>query len=225
MSPVSIIVSDTDQPYNSGWLTAFRNRYEKNKGVVLKIENISASGKDSLGKIVSKAVLKETAGLVIIADYEEALEICRLAKSTRQALPIALADPASTGQIVDEEDPIVINTISTRFLNNTNDEVAHQAFEDAFQKEYDGAPTFSAATVYDATNMLLVALKGKKRLRSLGDSFAGISSYQGSLGVIENKDGFFVRNTSLASKSANGYVVLKKTNAKKHAGQRSVKGS
>lgn len=222
---VSIIVSLEDQPYNNDWLTTFRNRYEKNKGVVLKIENIPASGEASLDRIVSKAVLKETAGLVVIAGYKKSLEICRLAKSTRKDLPIALADPASIGQIISETSPAMQNTIATRFLKNTNDDVAYHSFEDAFRERYDATPTFSAATVYDTTNMLLIAIKGKKILRSLGDSFARISSYQGSLGLVENKDGYFVRNTSLARKDEKGYVVLKNIKAEKPRGQRSVRGS
>jgi ABC-type branched-subunit amino acid transport system substrate-binding protein len=193
--------------------------------VVLSIENIPASGKAPLDKVVKKAVLKETAGLVIIADYEKTLEICRLAKSVRKDLPIALADPASTEEIIDEDAPAMQNAITTRYLNNTNDDVAYHSFEDAFRERYDATPTFSAATVYDTTNMLLIAIKGKKILRSLSDSFARISSYQGSLGLVENKDGYFVRNTSLARKDEKGYVVLKNIKAEKPRGQRSVRGS
>ncbi|MEN8143232.1 MAG: ABC transporter substrate-binding protein [Thermodesulfobacteriota bacterium] len=221
---VSIIVSADDQPYNNNWLTTFRNRYEENKGVVLKIENIPALKMASLADIVNKAVLKETAGLVIIAGSEKALEICRLAKSSRQELPIALADPASTWQIIDEEAPAAQNAIVTRYLSNTNDKAAYRSFEDAFRENFDETPTFSAAAVYDAANMLLTAIKGKKRLKSLGDSFAGISSHQGSLGLIENKDGFFVHQTSLARKGEKGYAPLGKIKKGK-AGHRSVKGS
>lgn len=223
---VSIIVAANDQPYNNGWLKAFRQRYEQNKGVVLKIENIPTNDNVPLDNIVNKAVLKETAGLIVIAGYEKSLEICRLAKASRQDLPIGLADPASTGQIINEEAPAVQNAILTRYLNNTNDEVAYQSFVDAFRDNFAAAtPTFSAAAAYDATNMLLIAIKGKKRLKSLGESFAGISSFQGSLGLIENKDGNFLRKTSLARKSAQGYVPLVKPRAGATPAQRSARGS
>ncbi len=223
---VSVIISANDNPYNDRWLNAFRTRYEENRGVVLKIENIPVSENTSIDKIVSKTVLKETAGLVIIADYKKALEICRLAKSSRANLPIALADPASTWQINDEAEPALQNTIHTRYLNNTNDEVAYMTFESAFREYFDENPTFSAAAVYDVANMLLVAIKGKKWFKSLENTFAEIPSHQGSLGLIENVDGLFVRKTSLARKSETGYVPLKPIKERKTTTvHQSVKGT
>jgi hypothetical protein len=194
---VSIIVGfDDDDVYTKSWLHSFRRRYERHQGVVLKVEKTNSGSQASINEAVKKALTKKAAGLVIVSNTKTALEISRMARSARPDLHIALAETASPQQLIGLGNSGIEGVIAALLLNDAEDE-NFQSFSKRYQKRYSTEPTFSAAMVYDATKMAILAMRGKKKDKTLAATFAGISSYQGVLGKSERIDGVFRRKTSL----------------------------
>ena len=192
---VSVIV-DNDDIYTKSWMKSFRRRYERHQGVVLKVEKTNSSSDASINETVKKALIKKAAGLVIVSNAQTAIEISRLARSARPDLHIALAETASPQQLIGQGNSDIEGVIAALLLNDAEDK-DFQSFSKSYQERYSTEPTFSEAMIYDATNMVIMAMRDKKGDKTLAATFAGISSYQGVLGKSERINGVFRRKTSL----------------------------
>lgn len=196
---VSVLIDQADRGYNDLWLQTFRKRYEQNRGVILKVGRLDSSQsewEEALAQQVRKTLIKETRGLVVIAEAEVAGLACRQARLIRKKLPLAmaLAEPALPAFLLEEPDKDLEGALVVKIFTSETGKTAYEQFAKNYQENFDSRPNLSAASAYDAVNLLVAAYRKEKKLAK---GFAALAEYRGVLGTARYTDNAFRRRPEL----------------------------
>lgn len=204
---VSIVYDLADGAYHKKWTKAFQKYYEKNRGVILKAETIDSlqdGWEEKLPKPVEEALIKETRGLVVVAEAEPAGLIVEEVRKFNKDIPLAIAEPAFPTIIISKAGENLEGATMVDFPPPTSGQ-SYEKFTKDYAGKFSSAANLTAAAAFDAVGLIVAALGKSKRI---GDGLAAQTEYQGILGTARNNSGTFTRETTLGRVSNGQFAPI-----------------
>ncbi|OGB71412.1 MAG: ABC transporter substrate-binding protein [Burkholderiales bacterium RIFOXYC12_FULL_65_23] len=165
--------------FTASWLKEFRAA-EQAAGQSLAAEIAYESGDSTdFGQVISQMLASKPDSLVFISG---ALDVARLAQQARKQapkLPIAAAEWAATEQLVELGGEVVEGLLIVQNYDRDDQSERYRDFADAFYKRFQRQPGYSTVAAYDATTVVLTALKNRRRGETLKQAALRSGPYQG----------------------------------------------
>jgi branched-chain amino acid transport system substrate-binding protein len=194
---LAVIYDTNNRPYTVDIFKVFKEAYIKGGGTVTSEIVFDSTQKPSFLPLVKQLGLAKADGVMMLASSVDSIVIAQQIRKESAQLPILsgacgiaqrdllqLAGKSSEGMIF------------TLPVNSQSTAPAYQTFKDSFFKRYNYPPTYAAVLSYDATQLILAALKKNSDSKSLRKTIKSITSFDGLQGPI-NLDNFGDPNRNL----------------------------
>ena len=137
--------------------------------------------------------------------------LCQQIRKADTQIPITLADWGATERLLELGGKAVEGVTVIQTFDRENKSPSYQKFRKEYMEYYQREPGFPGVYAWDATQVIMTALKARKKGQSLKETVLAIGQFQGLQGEF-NFDPFgdVIRSKASISVVQNGkFVVLK----------------
>lgn len=193
-----VILIDNSSDYSKGLTEFFKAAFIKNGGEVLSEEGYLQKDQD-FKTILTKVKALNPEFIYLPGYYEETGKIIKQARELGMDIPIIGGDGWDSAKLLEIGSAEALNnTFFTNHYSPESDNVASQAFLEAYQKEYNSIPDSPAILGYDSVKMLADAINraGSTDPAKIREALAATKDFPGASGTLT------INETHDASKSA-----------------------
>ncbi|NCD07886.1 MAG: ABC transporter substrate-binding protein [Negativicutes bacterium] len=187
------IMTDSSSDYSKGLTEIFRSTYVKAGGKIVAEESYLQKDQD-YKPILTKIKAQNPDLLYIPGYYEDVGKIIKQARELGMTIPVLGADAWDSPVLVEMGGAQALNnTYFTNFYSIEDKNPVSNAFVEAYKKEYGQTPDSMAAMGYDATKLLVDAIKranstDAKKIREALAATKNFSSVSGEMSLNEKHD-------------------------------------
>ena len=160
---VAVAYDLRNRNFSESWLKEFRATMQA-QGYALAAEVPYESGPStSFQEVVRKMLVGKPDGLFFISG---ALDVARLAQASRKLapkLPIGASEWASTEQLIELGGEVVEGLLIVQNYDRDDSSAQFRNFTEAYYKRFQRNPGYSSVAAYDATTVVLTALKNRRK--------------------------------------------------------------
>lgn len=114
--------------------------------------------------------------------------LCQQIRKIAPDMRITLADWGATERLLELGGKAVEGVTVVQTFDRENPAPRYQAFREAYIKRYDREPGFPGVYAYDATEVILTALRAQKRGKTLKETILALRKFEGLQGEFSFDD-------------------------------------
>jgi len=179
------VLTDVKQDYAVGLTEFFKQYFTKHGGTIVSEQSYSSGDKDFKAQLTSIRATNPQA-ILVSGYYNEAGLIASQARELDLTVPLLGGDGWDSPSLVDVAGPAMEGNFFSNHFSAEDTSPAVQNFLKKFKAKYNEDPDAMAALGYDATNLLLDAMKraGSTESAGLRDAIASSKDFPGVTGSI-----------------------------------------
>jgi branched-chain amino acid transport system substrate-binding protein len=183
---IAAIYDTNNRPYTVDIFQVFRESFVKGGGTITSEVSFDSTRKPAFLPLVRQLGLGTADGVMVLANSVDSVVIAQLIRKEGSQAPIMsgacgiaqrdllqLAGRSSEGMIF------------TLPVNSQSKAPAYLNFKEAYTRRYNSPPTFAAVLAYDATQLVLTALKKNPDAKALRQTVKSIATFDGLQGPIQ----------------------------------------
>ncbi|MFM1655629.1 ABC transporter substrate-binding protein [Brevibacillus sp. B_LB10_24] len=179
---VAVIYENTD--YGLGLADVYKKAVEANGGQVVAMESYILGQTKDFSPILTKIKQQNPDLLFVGGLYNEAALIAKQSKTLGLNVPFMGVDALYSNALIDLGGDAVEGFLLPGFFNSSSEKENVKAFVKAFEDAYKESPSTYAAYAFDATQIIIKAMKEKGADRqSIADYLTTLKGYEGVTGV------------------------------------------
>lgn len=183
---LAVIYDTNNRPYTVDIFQIFREAYVKGGGAVTTEVTFDSTQKPSLLPLVKQLGLAKADGVMMLANSVDSVVIAQqIRKEGSQAPILSGACGIAQRDLLQLAGKSSEGLIFTLPVNSQCTVPSYLAFKEAFTKRFNYPPTFTAVLSYDATQVILAALKKDSNAKTLRETIKSIASFDGLQGAIK----------------------------------------
>lgn len=169
----------SNKEYTESWFQEFQKSYETLGGTLLLTRTYYSAPDTVFFEMVTQLLAVEPDLFLILANAVDAARICQQIRKINTTVSIAMSEWASTERFIELAGSASEKVFLAQFLDRNDTSAGYQAFNKAYLERYGHAPGFAGVAAYDATQIVLEALKQRQRGKTLKETIIGIAEFQG----------------------------------------------
>ena len=180
-----MLLVDQANDYSQGLADSFVKQFEAKGGTIVAKESYQTNDTDFL-TVLTNISTQDFDALYVPGYYTEAGLIIKQARELGIDKPIVGGDGFANDTLVELAGKDNLNNVFyTSHYSDKSDDPAVKKFVEAYEKEYGKKPDTFAALAYDATNVLLQAIKdaGSTDPQEVNKALAKIKDFKGVTGT------------------------------------------
>jgi len=176
---VSIIYDLNNAAFTESFQSSFRDSFAQLGGKVTRTRTFRSGSDMSIFSLSREAIGPETEGVFVLASALDAALICLQIEKIAPDLIIAGTGWSATEKLVELGGAAVEGIFLQQFFDRDNQQPSYLAFRDAYQQRFGTTPGFASVAAYDATNVVIEALKQTDPSRSIKQAIVRTANFQG----------------------------------------------
>jgi branched-chain amino acid transport system substrate-binding protein len=205
---VSLLVEQNNRAYTESWSSDFKAAFEPLGGVVLHAVQYVSSGEVdfvSLSRELDKS--KPDAIILVTSGVDAALVINQLDVQGSKALRVT-SEWAGSGKLIELGGDTTNGAVVPQYFDPSSTLPAFVAFREAYRTRFQEMPGFPGVNAYNATRVVLAAIKQRQGNVSLKSVILAQRRYEGLLEPIEFDDFGDVQSRTYITTVKNGRYVV-----------------
>jgi branched-chain amino acid transport system substrate-binding protein len=205
---VSLLVEQNNRAYTESWSSDFRAAFEPLGGVVLHaVSYVSSAEVDfvSLSRELDKS--NPDAIILVTSGVDAALVINQLDVKGSKALRVT-SEWAGSGKLIELGGDKTNGAIVPQYFDPSSTLPAFVAFREAYRTRFQEMPGFPGVNAYNATRVVLAAIKQRQGSASLKSVILAQRRYEGLLEPIEFDDFGDVQSRTYITTVKDGRYVV-----------------
>lgn len=189
LTRISVIVEDSNPPYSEPWMLDFKRYLASEAGEMAPALHFTRSSSTDYAALAKQLMAQQPQAVVLLTGALDAAMLANQLHQLEPQLPLAGAVWAAEDALINLGGKAVEGLISIQAYQLGDTSALFSSFRSSYERRFK-APIDSPAIVgYDATNVLLQALRERKPNETLKKALLRIRKYQGVQQVI-SLDGF-----------------------------------
>ena len=183
---LAVIYDTNNRPYTVDIYQLFREAFVKGGGSITSEVTFDSSKKPSLEPLIGQLAVNRADGVMMLANSVDSIIIAQqIRKEGAQAPIFSGACGIAQRDLLQLAGKSSEGLIFTLPVNSQSATRAYVEFKEAFGKRFNYQPTFTAVLAYDATQLVLTALKKEADAKTLRQTIKSISRFDGLQGAIK----------------------------------------
>ena len=206
---VALLVEQSNRAYTESWSSDFKAAFEPLGGVVLNTVSYTTGGGVDFSKLSRELdAVKPDAIILVTSGVDAALVINQLDVQGSKALRVT-TEWAGSGKLIELGGDKTNGTVVPQYFDPSSTLPAFVAFREAYRSRFNEMPGFPAVNAYNATRVVLEAIKQRKGSATLKSVILAQHRYDGLFEPIEFDDfGDVQSRTYLTIVKDGRYVVV-----------------
>jgi branched-chain amino acid transport system substrate-binding protein len=176
----AIIRDDGNAAYTRTWATHFVARLQSLGGdLVHQTVYRLASPGASFSSHVAEVLATKPEVVVLVANAVDTANLAQLLRKANPNLPLVTAEWAATEQLIELGGRAVHGVLVAQYFDRSSNAAPFVAFKSAFQQRYRREPGFAEVAAFDATGVLLQAIRQQHRRESLRETLLRLRRFDG----------------------------------------------
>lgn len=177
---VAVIYDQNNRSYTESWFRDFRREFERQGGSVGTVQTYGSSPSTSFNQL-AQVLLKDKPQLIlVISNAIDAALICQHIRKLDAAVPIEMAEWASTERFIELAGAAAEGIMVSQFVNRNDRSERYQTFLKQYRERFGGQePGFAGLAGYDAALAAMEAYGARKQGESLKQAIIRLNSFQG----------------------------------------------
>lgn len=194
---ISAIFDIRNHAYSSSWLDDFRQVFEAHGGKLTAEIAFEAGGPESLAQVVDLALKGHPDSVLLITASLDAALLTQEIRRQSKTVSIITSEWAATEQLAKVGGSAAEGIVSAQFMERNSQAPDFVNFKIDYQKRFGHEPGYAATTAFDATNIVIQAIKQAKPGVDLKQAILAEGKYSGIQAPITfNKTGDAQRKTT-----------------------------
>jgi branched-chain amino acid transport system substrate-binding protein len=179
LARISVIVEDSNPPYSEPWLLDFKRYLASEAGEMAPELHFSRNEQTDYAALAKQLMAQQPQGVVLVTGALDAAMLATQLHNIEPKLPLAGAVWAAEDALLQLGGQAVEGLISIQAYELRDPSPLFSSFRSAYERRFK-APVDSPAIVgYDATNVLLQALRERKPNETLKKALLRVRKFQG----------------------------------------------
>jgi branched-chain amino acid transport system substrate-binding protein len=185
----ALVRDDSNAAYTRSWAEHFATALNGLGAEVVhqQVYRLSSHG-DSLAPYLQMALAYQPDALVVVANAIDTANIAQLLRKENKTLPMLTAEWAATEQLIELGGRAVQGLYVAQYFDRQGQQPAFLAFRQAFLARYGRQPGFAEVGAFDATGMILQAIRQRQGKEALRDTVRRLRRFEGLQQTIEFDD-------------------------------------
>ena len=165
--------------FTESWLKEFQSAISALGAAVVAQEPYQSGPETAFDQVVANMLKAKPDSLFFISG---AVDVARLAQQARRqapALPIGASEWAATEQLVELGGSVVAGLLIVQNYNHEDQSARFKEFSESYFKRFQRNPGYSSVSAYDAANVVLTALKKRKKGETMKTAALKSGPYEG----------------------------------------------
>lgn len=155
-----VAIYDTgNRAYTESWLADFRAEFERVGGHMTASLPFQSGGDVPLDRIAEQALEAGGDGILILANSLDTAMLCQQLRLRDAGIPIAASEWGGTERLLELGGRAVEGLTLAQFVDRDSRAPAYVAFREAYLKRFGLEPGFAGVAAFDATQVVLEALR------------------------------------------------------------------
>ncbi|MDK9716585.1 MAG: ABC transporter substrate-binding protein [Trichlorobacter sp.] len=177
---VAVIYDQNNSSYTESWFADFRREFELLGGSVVAVQTYHSAPITSFSQLAITLLKQKPQLVLVITNAVDAALICQQVRKLDAAVPIEMAEWASTERFIELAGGAAEGVIVSQFVNRTDRSERYQAFLKQYRERFGGQePGFAGLAGYDAALVAMDAYAARKDGESLKQTIIRLNSFQG----------------------------------------------
>lgn len=184
MRKLALIYDLRNHAYSESWGDDFRRAFGALGGRVVAVRSFASGDDAGLAGLVESVLKAAPDGVVLVANSVDAALLVQQIRRRSAAVAIATAEWSSTERFIELAGKAADEVVMAQFLDRDSTAPAYQAFRARYRERFGDEPGFAGVAGYDATTVLLEALR-RQPGRSPKEALLAVRRFDGLQGPIE----------------------------------------
>lgn len=164
---VAVAYDLRNQAYSESWLSAYRGAFLAHGGEIVTTESyLSGDGVD-FARMAETLLRNAPDAVLIIANSVDTAMLAQQVRKIDLKVAIGTSEWAATERLTELGGKAVEGMVIAQFLDRDSQQPAYAAFRKAYIDRFGLEPGFGGVAAFDAANVTLDALSGKKKGQTL----------------------------------------------------------
>lgn len=186
---LAVIYDTNNRPYTVDIFQVFRDAFVKGGGTIISEVTFDSTQKPAFLPLIRRLGLSKADGVMLLASSVDSVVISQqIRKEGSQAPILSGACGIAQRDLLQLAGKSSEGMIFTLPVNSQSTAPAYLSFKESFTKRFNYPPTFTAVLAYDATQLVLTALKKSSDVKTLRQTVKSITDFEGLQGPIKLDD-------------------------------------
>ena len=177
-----------NRSFTENWLDNFTKSFTADGGQIITATGFKTDDNKTLLETARELLAPKPDGVLIIANSMDSALLCQQIRKIAPDMRITLADWGATERLLELGGKAVEGVTVVQTFDRENPAPRYQAFREAYIKRYDREPGFPGVYAYDATEVILTALRAQKRGKTLKETILALRKFEGLQGEFSFDD-------------------------------------
>ena len=179
LSRISVIVEDSNPPYSEPWMLDFKRYLANEAGEMAPAVHFTRDAQTDYAALAQQLIAQQSQGVVLVTSALDAAMLATQLRKINPQLPLAGAVWAAEDALLQLGGKAMEGLISIQAYELHETSAAFSSFRSAYERRFK-VPIDSPAIVgYDATNVLLQALRERQPKEALKKALLRVRKFQG----------------------------------------------
>lgn len=179
LTRISVMVEDSNPPYSEPWLLDFKRYLASTAGEMAPELHFTRNEQTDYAALAQQLIAQQPQAVVLVTSALDAAMLATQLRNIAPALPLAGAVWAAEDALLQMGGQAVEGLISIQAYELHNPSPAFSAFRTAYERRFKTPIDSPAIVGYDATNVVLHALRQRKPNETLKQALLRVRKFQG----------------------------------------------
>ncbi|WP_022666446.1 ABC transporter substrate-binding protein [Desulfospira joergensenii] len=185
MKNIAVAYDGSHQAFCEDWLENFKKTFVPGGGKILRLVEFKSNTVPFFSKVAGRLLKTDADGILIIANPMDSALLCQQIRKSNPSIKITLSNWAASPRFIEMGGRAVEGvTVSSAVLSKSPGK-PFQTFQKIYFERFQREPDYTAILSYDATRIILTALKNRNRGQSLKEALLSIKEFHGLKGKIQ----------------------------------------
>jgi branched-chain amino acid transport system substrate-binding protein len=175
----ALIYDSGNRSYTESWMKAFSNAFEGLGGTIVAVNPFKSGGSVAFSPIVRDLLRHRPDLVVLVCNAVDAALLCQQVRKLAPRVAISVSEWSSTDRFIELGGAAVEGVYIAQFVDYGNTTPRYRNFMAAYRNRFGQDPGFSGIAGYDAANLVMDALAGRKEGTPLKEAILASGDYQG----------------------------------------------
>lgn len=206
---IAAVFDENNHSFSETWLQTFKEFFIAHGGEFVAEIAFNSQQQKSFTDLTHELLSHKADGILIIANSMDSALLCQQIRKIDTAIPISLADWGATERLLELGGKAVEGVRVIQTFDRGHPGERYQAFRKAYFNRFKREPGFPGVYAYDATQVVLTALKEQERNRDLKETILALRQFEGLQNYFSfDPFGDVTRSTSISIVRNQKFVVL-----------------
>ncbi len=184
----SALVDTSNASYTQSWITNFSNHFRSLGGKEDQVLSFHSGDQNAMVEVASQLSQSGSDIVLLVSNALDAAVMAKLLRTENSNINLAVAEWAGTERLVELGGRHVEGTVVPQYIDRESTKPGFLEYRDTYQARFSHTPGFPSMIAYDATNIVLSALKQNPDPSKLKETILAIRHFKGLSGPITFDD-------------------------------------